>query len=96
MGDISDYMIDKAINQCLNQENILIDWNSLLESRTWLTANRVRVPINEMSTPHIKNTLRCLKGESHNKIPHGWNNKSHDRWIQLFESELNKRLDCQE
>ena len=73
------------------ESEVTIDWSELLESRTWLTAQRIRIPISEMRTSHIKNTIRCLKGESITRIPNGWNGKSHARWIDLMEEKLKRR-----
>lgn len=91
MGEIAEWMFDQAMEQALELNQPMIDWDDLLESRTWLTARRVRIPISEMQTSHIKNTLRCLKGESRTKIPHQWNGKTHERWIELLTDELSKR-----
>lgn len=87
MGEIAEWMFDQVLE--LNEP--MIDWDDLLESRTWITARRERIPISEMQTSHINNTLRCLKGESRTKIPHQWNGKTHKRWIDLLTDELSKR-----
>ncbi len=63
----------------------------LLESKTWVTAKREFIHISRMETRHIKNCIRCLKGQSKTKIPFNWNGKTHDKWIELFEDELSNR-----
>lgn len=68
-----------------------IDWAELIENETWLTARRVKIPVRKMDTRHIQNTLRCLRGESRTKIPHNWNSKTHEQWIDILERELTKR-----
>jgi len=88
MVNAIDWNPEQAINPFVEVE---INWGDLVESKTWLTAGRIRIPICEMETSHIKNTLRCLKGESKTKIPHNWNGKTHQRWIELLNEELIKR-----
>lgn len=90
MGEIAEYYTQKMMNEELI--DLCIDWDDLLESRTWLTATKVRIPICEMQTSHIRNTLNCLTGKSKTKIPHNWNGKTHQRWIELLTEELSKRL----
>ena len=79
------------VDSTTNLNEPVINWEELLESRTWLTAHNQRIPISEMSTNHILNTINCLTGISSNKIPHNWNGKTHDRWLYLFRQELQSR-----
>lgn len=89
MGEIADWMVDKAIEQELEPT---IDWEDLLESKTWLTAKRIRIPISEMATPHIKNVIKCLEGKGYSTIPHNWNGKTHQCWLELMKNELINRV----
>lgn len=70
-----------------------IDWDDLLANRTWITAKRVRIPINEMQTSHIVNCIKCLKGKSirNTVIPQGWAGNTRDKWIKVFQEELDRR-----
>jgi hypothetical protein len=77
---------------------ILVDLEPLLEFQRalsgdviWTTRDRRRMPVKEMKTSHIHNTVRMLKGQS----PHGTRYRCDDltrtNWIEIFNIELEKR-----
>lgn len=44
-----------------------------------------------MSSTHIYNTLKCLKGEGNMTIPPYYQGKSRKEWSEIFHNELKKR-----
>lgn len=63
---------------------------NLLDNEVWITARRERIPAPEMTTKHIKNTIRCLNGEGKMRIPEGYLGGK-DKWLSIFDKELIKR-----
>jgi hypothetical protein len=57
---------------------------SLMESRTWLTRDGKYIPVNEMTTSHIKNCINLLR-EGNSDIGYDW--------ISVLKAELNNRDD---
>lgn len=56
----------------------------------WYSTNRLEsIPISNMTTKHINNSINCLKGLGKSKIPNPYFKKSHKEWIKIFEQELN-------
>lgn len=81
----TDWFKDLDYNQ-LQQEEI----NKLINNHTWITANRIQIPVSEMSTTHIKNCIRCFKGLGKSTIPNGYLGGK-EKWLKIFNKELLKR-----
>ena len=58
----------------------------------WYSASRNgHIEVSNMAVSHINNTINCLKGLGRSKIPDPFLGLSHNRWIEIFEQELNIR-----
>jgi hypothetical protein len=56
----------------------------------WITARKVRIPLREMTTSHIKNCINCFNGLGQTRIPPGYNGGK-EKWLTLFRTELTAR-----
>jgi hypothetical protein len=63
------------------------------ESIIWKTARGRHIPLLWMTSIHIKNALKCLRGSGELLIPDPYMGRSHREWISIFINELNNRND---
>lgn len=54
----------------------------------WKTSTGRHTPIMWMSTTHIKNVLKCLRGEGGAEIPNPYFGRTHSEWFEIFDSVL--------
>jgi hypothetical protein len=57
----------------------------------WKTASGRDVPIQWMTTHHIENVLRCIRGEGEMEIPEVYLGRTKMEWMYKFEEELYSR-----
>ena len=57
----------------------------------WITADRIEIPLSEMSVNHILNAISCLYDRGSRRIPDIYLGKTKAEWIKIFTSELSKR-----
>jgi hypothetical protein len=90
---LKDLSVDNIDVDTINIDDIKLDDEllELIEKKIWRTASGELIPVEKMDTSHIFNVLRCLTGKSNTRIPEGWNGKSRQQWIKIFEDELIKR-----
>lgn len=60
------------------------------EKHVWITARRKKIPVNEMSTSHIRSCIACWKGTGTTLIPAGYLGGK-VKWLKIFNEELTKR-----
>lgn len=60
------------------------------ENPMWITMRDQEIPLSEMSTGHILNTLRAWEGNGLSNIP-SYYNGDYLKWKRLFHNELIKR-----
>ena len=56
----------------------------------WVTAQRHEIHVSNMTTQHIQNTIKMLKGEGSQPIPDRYF-KTRKKWIAVFTKELKRR-----
>lgn len=76
----------EEIHKLLTKEQI----DTLLNNKMWITAQRVRIPVKQMSTYHIKNCIKCWQGKGKMKIPIYYLGGK-DKWLDIFHQELLSR-----
>lgn len=59
--------------------------------KPWIDSAGRWVYLHEMTIQHINNTIVCLKGEGKSIIPEIHAGLTREKWIELFQIELNKR-----
>lgn len=64
--------------------------DNILDRKVWITAQKIKIPVREMSTKHIKNCIRCWNGKGKLRIPAGYLGGK-TKWLRIFEDELIKR-----
>jgi len=64
--------------------------DSILDRKVWITAQKVKIPVREMSIKHINNCIRCWNGKGRLHIPIGYLGGK-TKWLKIFEDELTKR-----
>lgn len=57
----------------------------------WKTGSGSNVPVSQMETRHIINTLRCIDGYSRTKISFPRNGKGKTAWRRILNDELQLR-----
>ena len=57
----------------------------------WQTAEGTEISIGRLRLRHIENIIRCLNGNGSRNIPRIYNGKSRQEWLQIMESEINRR-----
>jgi hypothetical protein len=57
----------------------------------WRTAAGNVLTVSRMKVEHIANVLECLNGVGGRKIPDPYLGRSNQRWIEIFEQELQRR-----
>ena len=58
-----------------------------IENHIWITAYRKEIPVQLMSTLHIKNCIKCLLGIGSKEIPNGYLGGK-KKWLKIFKQEL--------
>lgn len=67
-----------------------VEIDELIDKHVWVTANRRQIPVNQMSTTHIQNCIKCWNGTGRVKIPnHYLGGKG--KWLGIFNGELQRR-----
>lgn len=61
-----------------------------LKVHIWITAKKVRIPVNKMGTGHIINCINCFKGIGNMTIPPNYLGGK-EKWLKIFREELIKR-----
>jgi hypothetical protein len=82
-----------SINEWFNTKyNIecLEEIDNILDRKVWITAQKVKIPVREMSSKHIKNCINCWNGKGRLHIPIGYLGGK-IKWLKIFEDELTKR-----
>lgn len=79
-----DYKITRIMTQAAIQSQVST------EKIVWVTAKGNRIPVKEMSTKHIKATVKCWNGKGKSKIPSDYLGGK-DKWLKIFENELISR-----
>jgi hypothetical protein len=68
----------------------LIEISTLTKNKVWITAQRHKIPVREMSTIHINRCINCWNGKGKLKIPTNYlGGKS--KWLDIFNQELINR-----
>ena len=68
----------------------VVEPENCTENHIWETAYGQEIPVREMETSHINNTIRCWEGKGKKKIPHGYlGGKA--KWLKIFNEELINR-----
>jgi hypothetical protein len=62
----------------------------LIHNHIWITARKVKIPVKNMKTSHIKNCIKCWQGKGKMIIPKGYLGGKR-KWLKIFEEELIKR-----
>jgi len=57
----------------------------------WMTSGGVIKTPSSMDDEHIKNTIKCLKGEGKSIIPDKYLGLKKERWLEIFNNEVLKR-----
>ena len=57
----------------------------------WTTRDKRRIPVREMETSHLHNTVRMLKGESPIGTVYRCDGITRANWIEIMTIELEKR-----
>lgn len=60
------------------------------KNHVWVTARGLDIPVKEMSTNHIKNTINCWNGDGNMRIPKDYLGGK-DKWLKIFSNELASR-----
>jgi hypothetical protein len=65
------------------------------EKYVWMTASIIQIPLKQMNTKHMANTLKCLNGDGLQTIPDEFINHytrfNRLQWIEIFKNELKLR-----
>lgn len=61
-----------------------------IKKHIWITVYNRRIPVNEMTTNHIKKCIACWNGVGNMIIPDGYLGGK-EKWLKIFNSELLKR-----
>lgn len=61
-----------------------------MDKHIWITDDGREFPVDEMSIPHIVNTIKCLNGTGKKHIDEDYLGGK-DKWIAIFKDELKKR-----
>ncbi len=64
--------------------------DNILDRKIWITAQKAKIPVREMTSKHIKNCINCWNGEGRLHIPIGYLGGK-IKWLKIFEDELTKR-----
>jgi hypothetical protein len=64
--------------------------DKLINNHTWVTAQRIKIPVKNMETSHIINCIRCWEGKGKSNIPSDYLGGK-KKWLEIFNQELNKR-----
>lgn len=64
--------------------------DDILNRKIWITAQRVKIPVREMTIKHIKNCINCWDGRGRLKIPTGYLGGK-EKWLKIFDEELTNR-----
>jgi|SRR5690606_8587845 len=64
--------------------------DNILDRKVWITAQRIKIPVREMSTKHIKNCINCWNGKGKLHIPNSYLGGK-TKWLKIFEDELINR-----
>lgn len=67
-----------------------VEVDELINNHVWVTAMREQIPVHKMTNNHIRNTIKCLNGESKSFIPEGYLGGK-EKWLTIFSNELVKR-----
>lgn len=68
----------------------LIELSSLIENEVWITANKTKIYVKNMSNSHINNCINCLNGKGKSIIPNGYLGGK-EKWLKIFNKELLNR-----
>lgn len=61
-----------------------------IEKHIWITAYGIRIPVNKMTTIHIRKCINCLNGVGNMVIPDDYLG-GREKWLKIFNAELLKR-----
>ena len=61
-----------------------------LENHIWGTARGKSIPVQKMTTFHIKNCINCWNGVGNMIVPDGYLG-GREKWLKIFVEELAKR-----
>ena len=77
-----EFLADYAweIEQAMNYEEDI--WNEA-QNEVWETKDGRLIPVEEMTTEHIHNTIAFIK--------RNWDNEIYQPWIDVFNEELERR-----
>lgn len=67
-----------------------VEVENLIEQHVWITRDKRKIPVREMSISHIKNTIKCWNGKGRSIIPSGYLGGK-EKWIKIFNQELLNR-----
>lgn len=67
-----------------------VEIDSLLNNHIWITAKRIQIHVNKMTTNHINNCIKCFNGQGNMTIPNDYLG-GRDKWLKIFREELLKR-----
>jgi len=71
----------------MRRDNNYTERKALLDERLWLTKDKEYIPVNDMATKHLHNTINNLK----RKEEEGSKDPLLPQWIAVLELELNAR-----
>ena len=63
---------------------------TLTNKHIWITAYKVKIPVQKMETSHIKNCIKCFEGTG-NQFIHPNYLGGKEKWLKIFNDELTKR-----
>lgn len=64
-----------------------VDFDTVLDKHIWITAEKIKIPVKNMTTNHIKNCINCLHGLGKSIIPDGYLGGK-EKWLSIFNKEL--------
>ena len=61
-----------------------------IKNHVWITAQKKKMPVNQMVTKHIKNCINCWNSNGNMSIPKDYLGGK-EKWLKIFSDELSKR-----
>lgn len=65
--------------------------DELIENHIWITADRIKIPVSQMSTSHIQNCIKCFNGQGKSYISPSYLGGK-NKWLDVFNRELQKEF----
>ena len=60
--------------------------DNILDRKVWITAQKIKIPVREMSIKHIRACINCWNGKGKSHIPPGYLGGK-TKWLKIFEDE---------